>query len=129
MKNTWKKLLATTLALSMTMGMLGVGAWAEGDTAGGSGETPTTYCGKEAHTHSIENGCYELTCNKEHEGTYTIVNDTKIYDEHIHGDGCYVLSCETEEHTHTEECYEVAQVVTSSTIFMRTVPPRLSPAA
>ena len=106
MKNTWKKLLAMTLVASMSMGMLGVGAWAEEDGAGsGSGETPTTYCGKEAHTHSIENGCYELTCNKEHEDTYTIVEDTKVYDEHIHGEGCYVLFCGVEEHTHTDGCY------------------------
>lgn len=42
MKNKWKKLLAMTLALSMTMGMLGVSAWAEEDgTGGGSGEVST----------------------------------------------------------------------------------------
>lgn len=68
------------------------------------------YCGMEEHTHS--GACYEnvLVCGQEEgEGA------------HIHTDACYTtvqteeLICgqeESEEHTHTDECYAVEQQLT-----------------
>lgn len=102
MKKIWKKILAVTLALSMTMSMVSMTSLA---VEGESEETRTTYCGKEEHTHSVENGCYKLICGKEEaEG-------------HEHTDACYEivrgnLTCgleESGEHTHTDECYEMVR--------------------
>lgn len=65
------------------------------------GWTCTFKCGKEEHQHSIEEGCYKLTCQEtEAEG-------------HKHDEGCYYLdgspTCgieETDGHQHTEDCYD-----------------------
>ncbi len=48
-------------------------------------------CGKTAgnHEHSVEAGCYELTCDK---------------DEHSHSETCR-YACGKTEHTHTADCY------------------------
>ena len=57
--------------------------------------TGETFCGKDAHTHSEEAGCYTQG------------------EAHVHTDECYeeasVLTCglaETEGHTHGESCYD-----------------------
>lgn len=100
MKNTWKKLLAMTLVVSMTMGMLSVGTLAADGTE--EEQTSETYCGKEEHTH--DDGCYKLTCGKEEgELTYELSPDTKT--PHSHKDECYELTCDKTEHTHSSECY------------------------
>ena len=51
-------------------------------------------CTKQEHKHTINNGCYELTC------------DNDIF-WHIHtiDKGCYELICTKEEHTHSTDCY------------------------
>jgi len=106
MKNTWKKLLAMSLVVSMTMGMLSVGTLA----ADGAGEeTRILICDKEEHTHSAADGCYEgkgWTLAEVGENTsYVQAKDTGLY---------YIgLNCEKEVHTHTEECYEVARIETT----------------
>lgn len=55
-------------------------------------------CELDEHTHSVEDGCYQLVCQQE-EG-----------DAHSHSleDGCYELTCETPEHTHSDSCYVAA---------------------
>lgn len=59
-----------------------VPSWDNGDDGIGKVIIDTVaHCGKEEHTHSVENGCYE------EDGT--------------------TLKCTKEEHTHTEDCYKV----------------------
>ena len=95
MKKIWKKFLAVTLALSMTMSMVSMTSLAAEE---GNEETRLIYCDKKEHTHSIENGCYQLICTDEaEEHTHSIENK------------CYQLICTTGEHTHSEGCYTVPE--------------------
>lgn len=61
-------------------------------------------CGKEAHTHSVENGCYELEC------PYGGLSIRHWW----HNESCYDKShtiCGKEEHRHTDTCYEYREDV------------------
>lgn len=70
-------------------------------------------CGEEegTHTHSIDAGCYNLTCNKPIHVTHTEAcykdalhsHSNSCYDhvEHAHSDVCYTYLCGTDEHVHT----------------------------
>ena len=57
------------------------------DTSGSMKTEDIYHCGQEAHQHSIDNGCYELTCDKS-------------YHKHNINKGCYTLICEKVEHQH-----------------------------
>lgn len=79
--------------------------------------TGETFCGKQAHTHSVEAGCY--TQGEPHVHTEDCYKEAPVLtcglaetEGHTHGDSCYDedrnLICgqeEAEAHTHTEACY------------------------
>lgn len=79
--------------------------------------TGETFCGKQAHTHSVEAGCY--TQGEPHVHTKDCYEEAPVLtcglaetEGHTHGDSCYDgdsnLICgqeEAEAHTHTEACY------------------------
>ena len=79
--------------------------------------TGETFCGKQAHTHSVEAGCY--TQGEPHVHTEDCYKEASVLtcglaetEGHTHGDSCYDedrnLICGQEEadaHTHTEDCY------------------------
>lgn len=79
--------------------------------------TGETFCGKQAHTHSEEAGCY--TQGEPHVHTEDCYEEASVLtcglaetEGHTHGDSCYDedsnLICGQEEadaHTHTEDCY------------------------
>lgn len=114
MRKNLKRLLAFVLAVSMTMSLLTITAFAD---------EKVLVCGYEEHEHTEE--CYErtLTCGLEETEGHTHTEDclpettrelTCGKEEakgHIHGDECYttaaVLACgkeETEGHKHSSEC-------------------------
>ncbi len=56
--------------------------------------------GEGAHFHTVEAGCFDEEGN--------LVCELEESEGHIHGTICYgnwILVCEIEEHTHTDECY------------------------
>lgn len=79
--------------------------------------TGETFCGKQAHTHSVEAGCY--TQGEPHVHTEDCYKEASVLtcglaetEGHTHGESCYDedsnLICgqeEAEAHTHTEACY------------------------
>ena len=87
-----KRLIHRALSLIMALSMACTGvlpAMAEGES---EKEAASYYCGKEEHIHKDCDSSV-LLCQME-EG-----------EEHTHADTCYeVVSCELEDHTHTENC-------------------------
>ncbi len=95
----------------------------EGTHTTGNGNNRTTYYAYKyqaicSHSHSIEGGCYDLTCTKpihashsEAEGCYSDVIHTGHTDEcydhasHVHTDSCYIYQCNETDHEHDESCY------------------------
>ena len=62
----------------------------------------TLTCTKEEHEHSLQNGCYTLTCtNKD------------WWHEHTIRKGCYKLTCTKEAHEHSERngCYDTEDIL------------------
>lgn len=70
------------------------------------------------HTHSLDNGCYNLTCTKpihaehtEAEGCYRDVIHAEHTDtcyghtSHTHTEDCYEYQCGEEPHEHDDSCY------------------------
>lgn len=102
----------------------------------------TLKCESEEHTH--DEGCYEVTTRRElrctleeaeategHQHTEACydtegglscsLEETEATEGHQHGEDCYEsveekkLTCEKEEHTHTEECYTLTEGTWSCT--------------
>lgn len=73
------------------------------------------YCGMQAHSHSLEAGCHTLACES---------TDSA----HVHTlEGCYLLSCDTEEHTHTVECENPQEATVQSSNPLPSDEPHPSP--
>lgn len=66
-------------------------------------------CGKTqgTHTHTIEGGCYNQTCNLEIHAAHTEADGCYKDTAHTHTDDCYTYSCGVSAHTHTEACYKL----------------------
>ena len=87
-------------------------------TSGGNTYSVRKYAALCEHSHSIENGCYDLTCTKpihashsEAEGCYSDVIHTGHTDEcyghasHPHTEDCYYYECGETPHEHNSSCY------------------------
>ncbi|MBO5975724.1 MAG: InlB B-repeat-containing protein, partial [Oscillospiraceae bacterium] len=87
-------------------------------TSGGNTYDVRKYAALCEHSHSIENGCYDLTCTKpihashsEAEGCYSDVIHTGHTDEcyghasHPHTEDCYRYECGETPHEHDSSCY------------------------
>ena len=64
----------------------------------GTADRGELICGKQEHTHSRYDGCYELDC----------LYGGQSWNHWLHNDGCYDYThtiCRKEAHTHTDACY------------------------
>ena len=101
-KIEYRRGLSLLLTFLMCLSMVNLSVFAQEDRP--------TYCGMEAHTHSIEAGCYKLNCEQE---------EVEAVEGHQHDDECYTIKtsdapvCGKEEveavegHKHTDDCYEM----------------------
>lgn len=100
-------------------------------------------CGEETHSHSIENNCYILNCGQEEHTSHTdscyvncehehnflcnIFGCTHAHDDtclscdgHIHTDACYILNCDSNEHSHSSDCYDHIEHAHQSSCYLET---------
>ena len=96
-KIEYRRGLSLLLTLLMCLSMVNLSVFAQ------EGDRPT-YCGKEAHTHSIEAGCYERTCEK-NEGDGAVEGQPCNHTQHDEDCG-YVEAVEGHDCKHAEGVHD-----------------------